>query len=108
MLKMFYLKMFHLKMFYLYVLPQNSRAPITLTDADNLKFLINLVGDMHQPLHFTEVDENIKGPISNKEDLAGYKLKVGDFGGFYMKILDNASIQNHLFRIVNPDFIFMI
>lgn len=31
---------------------------ITLTDADALKYLINLIGDLHQPMHLANLDDN--------------------------------------------------
>ena len=50
---------------------------VTFTDADAVKFLINLVGDMHQPLHFIpQGPQSPPGPINDKSKVAGQNIAI--------------------------------
>eukprot|EP00392_Amoebophrya_sp_AT5.2_P018178 g18653.t1 len=57
--------------------------PHQFTDAEAMKFLVNLLGDVHQPLHFVPTtgafgsDEDMKF----KKDLPSQKKKVNSFAG---------------------------
>ncbi|KAF7456916.1 S1/P1nuclease [Cryptosporidium felis] len=52
---------------------------IQLTDSDSVKFLINLMGDLHQPLHFGFVEDNLGRDISGVMNINGTDEKLSLF-----------------------------
>ncbi|CAD7947236.1 unnamed protein product [Amoebophrya sp. A120] len=55
----------------------------TFTDADGMKFLVNLLGDVHQPLHFLPSNGPLgsDAPVKKKQDLPCFQKQVSSFAG---------------------------
>ncbi|KAJ1607450.1 putative S1/P1nuclease [Cryptosporidium canis] len=52
---------------------------IQLTDSDSMKFLINLIGDLHQPMHFGFIEDNLGREITGIMNINGTDEKLSLF-----------------------------
>lgn len=57
----------------------NYPEGIQLTDSDSMKFLINLIGDLHQPMHFGFVEDNLGKEINGMININGTNERLSLF-----------------------------
>ncbi|KAH8582543.1 S1 P1nuclease [Cryptosporidium sp. chipmunk genotype I] len=57
----------------------NYPEGIQLTDSDSMKFLINLVGDLHQPMHFGFIEDNFGKEIRGMLSINGTNERLSLF-----------------------------
>lgn len=57
----------------------NYPEGIQLTDSDSIKFLINLIGDLHQPMHFGFIEDNLGRDINGIMNINGTDERLSLF-----------------------------
>ncbi|OII74851.1 S1 P1 nuclease [Cryptosporidium ubiquitum] len=57
----------------------NYPEGIQLTDSDSMKFLINLVGDLHQPMHFGFIEDDLGREINGMISINGTNERLSLF-----------------------------
>ncbi|KAK6590545.1 S1 P1nuclease [Cryptosporidium xiaoi] len=81
---------------------------IQLTDSDCVKFLINLIGDLHQPLHFGFSDDNLGRDIKGVMVINGTNEKISLYDIWEYGITKKLKIEKPHFWFGGWTHIFAI